>query len=448
MTGRSRVSAAWSGAKSGHLVLAGVIDAGVSSLATFVIGLYATRALEPEALGGYALAFSVFVLSGFIPAQVIFTPTEIAAVDYPRKEQLPLLRASLLRGSVVSLAAAAATSTWFVLAPADLPPGTVQALVITCAAATFVSPLQDHLRRMLHINRHSWRSVLVAVVQIAVAIGGVAALTVGGVEPAWIPFGALAAANVASFTLGLLLSAREIVAATPAVPLPLQRLLRSARSLLTAGLAPSIATFVVSWQISVLAGAATLGFVEAARIVGQPVAVLQLGLLNVLGPRATRAASSRDRTASRRVNRLFRRLILLAGGGWLLAVGVPFAWNPMATLLPTAYVVPWLVAASIAAFTVLSLSQGYRFELYGARRERQVAQAEIEGNAGRIAIAFAAGALGPFVAPLGIAALGVVRQVRSVRGLREHYGPTDAAGRGGPDDEPTDAAGRGGPEDG
>jgi O-antigen/teichoic acid export membrane protein len=434
MTGLSRVTAALRATRRGHLVLAGVIDAGVSSMATFVIGLYATRALEPEALGGYALAFSVFVLSGFIPAQVISVPTEIVAVDYPPREQLPLLRASLVRGTVVSFAAAVATSTWFLLAPADVPPDTITALVITCAAATFISPLQDHLRRMLHIAHRSWRAVLVAVVQLVMAIGGVAALTLADVPAAWIPFGALAVANVASFTLGLLLSVPEIVATTPSVPLPLRQLLRPARSLLAAGLAPSIATFVVAWQISTIAGAATLGFVEAARIVGQPVAVLQLGLLNVLGPRATRAASTRDLTASRRVGRLFRRLILVAGGAWLLAVGIPVEWNPMAMLLPTAYVVPWLVAASIAAFTILSLSQGYRFELYGARREAQVAQAEMEGNAARIAIAFAAGPLGPFVAPIGIAALGAIRQVRSVRWLREHYGSGDAKEEGSPDD--------------
>lgn len=50
-----------------HLVLAGVIDAAVSSGATFIVGLAATYYLQPEVLGGYALAFSVFVVSGFIP---------------------------------------------------------------------------------------------------------------------------------------------------------------------------------------------------------------------------------------------------------------------------------------------------------------------------------------------------------------------------------------------
>lgn len=417
---RSPVSAIRA-ARGGHLVMAGVIDAAVSSLATFVIGLYATRSLDPETLGGYALAFSVFVLSGFIPAQVIFIPTEIAAVDYPQDQRLPLLRQSLLRGAAVSLCAAVGTSAWFLIAPGDLPPGALPALVVTCAAATFISPLQDHLRRMLHVAQASWRSVLVAIIQISVALVGVVVLSAAGVAAVWVPFGSLAAANVVSFTIGLLLSTRGILAPGSEVPIPLERLLRSARSLLTAGLAPSVATVVVSWQISAIAGAATLGFVEAARIVSQPVAVLQLGLLNVLGPRATRAASRRDPEASRLVNRLFRSLILLAGGGWLVAVAVPGPWNPLPAFLPTAYVIPGLVAASIAAFTILSLSQSLRYELYGARRERLVAQAEVEGNVARTVIALGAGLIGSFVAPLGVAALGAIRLARSVRWLAEYY---------------------------
>jgi O-antigen/teichoic acid export membrane protein len=408
-------------ARGGHLVMAGVIDAAVSSLATFIVGLYATRSLEPEALGGYALAFSIFVLSGFVPAQVIFAPTEIAAVDYPRAQQLPLLRQSLLRGAVVSLAAAVVTSSRFLVAPDDLPPGTLPALVVTCAAATFVSPLQDHLRRMLHVAQASWQSVLVSIVQVSVAVGSVLGLPAAGVPAPWVPFGSLVLANVASLSIGLLLSARGILAPAPDVPLTLERLLRSARSLLAVGLIPSLSTFLVSWQVSTIAGAATLGFVEAARIVSQPVAVLQIGLGNVLGPRATRSARRRDRAGSRTVNRLFRRLILLAGGCWLVAVAAPMPWNPLPGLLPTAYAVPGLVAASIAAFTILSLSQGPRFELYGAGRERSAAQAEVEGNVVRIGVAFGAGLVGAFVVPLGLAALGIIRLVRSVRWLGEYY---------------------------
>jgi O-antigen/teichoic acid export membrane protein len=410
-----------------HLVVAGVIDAGVSSAATFVVGLVATHSLDPDALGVYALAFSVFVLSGFIPAQLVFAPTEIAAVDYPRGHRLPLLRTSLVRGAAVSLVAAIATSTWVLIAPPDMPRAALPPLAITCAAATFVSPIQDHLRRMLHIAEASWRSVVVAVVQMGFAIAGVFALSFAGVPATWVPFGVLVIANVASLTVGLLLTMRDLLEPGSDIPITRARLLRSGQPLLLVGLLPSATAFGVSWLVSALAGAATLGYVEAARIVSQPVSVLQVGLGSVLGPRVTRAASSRDRATANRVKRQFERLILIAGLGWAVVVAAPAPWNLLTRFLPTAYVVPGLVAASIAAFTIMSLPQGRRYELFGAARERLVARAELEGNVVRIAIAAFVGVIGAFAVPLGIAALGVVRWIRPTRWLAAYYAEGPAA---------------------
>jgi O-antigen/teichoic acid export membrane protein len=410
-----------------HLVLAGVIDAGVSSAATFAVGLVATHFLDPDELGAYALAFSVFVLSGFIPAQLVFTPTEIAAVDYPRGHQLPLLRASLSRGALVSLVAAVATSAWVLIAPPDMPRDALPPLAITCAAATFVSPIQDHLRRMLHIAEASWRSVVVAVVQMVFAIAGIVALSLADVPATWVPFGVLVIANVASLSVGLLLTVRDLLAPGSDIPITRARLLRSGQPLLLVGLLPSATAFAVSWLVSALAGAATLGYVEAARIVSQPVSVLQVGLGSVLGPRVTRAASSRDEATATRVKRQFERLILIAGVGWALAVAAPAPWNLLTRFLPTAYVVPGLVAASIAAFTIMSLSQGRRYELFGAARERLVARAELEGNVVRIVVALFVGVIGAFAVPLGIAALGVVRWVRPTRWLAAYYAEPPAA---------------------
>lgn len=410
-----------------HLVVAGVIDAGVSSAATFVVGLEATHSLDPDALGAYALAFSVFVLSGFIPAQLVFAPTEIAAVDYPRGHQLPLLRRSLMRGALVSLVAAIATSAWVLIAPPSMPADVLGPLAITCAAATFVSPIQDHLRRMLHIAEGSWRSVVVATVQMVVAIVGVLALNRTDVSAAWIPFGVLVVANVASLSVGLLLTARELMEPGSDIPISRARLLRSGQPLLLVGLLPSATAFGVSWLVSVLAGAATLGYVEAARIVSQPVSVLQVGLGSVLGPRVTRAASARDPATAAGVKHQFERLILIAGIGWAIAVAAPAPWNLLTRFLPTAYVVPGLVAASIAAFTIMSFPQGRRYELFGAGRERLVARAELEGNILRIAIAATVGVIGAFAVPLGIAALGCVRWIRPTRWLAEYYAERPAA---------------------
>ncbi len=422
-----RIRAAGHAVRRQHLLVAGVIDAGVSSAATFVVGLAATYFLHPDALGAYALAFSVFVLSAFIPAQLVFVPTEIAAVEYPAGLQLPLLRSSLPRGAAVSLVAALATSVWVLIAPSDIPRDSLVPLMVTCAAATFVSPIQDHLRRMLHIAEASWRSVLVAVVQMGVAVVAVVAMSVARVPAPWIPFGALVLANVSSGAIALLLSARDMLAPASDIPITRARLLRSGRPLLVVGLVPSIAAFAVSWLVSSLAGAATLGFVEAARIVSQPVAVLQVGLGSVLGPRVTRAATAHDRETSNRVKRQFERLILAAGAGWLLFVAAPLPWNPLPHLLSTAYAVPGLVAVSVIAFTIMSLPQGQRYELFGAGRERLVARAEIEGNVIRMAIAAGVGLLGAFAVPLGLAALGGVRWIRSARWIAAYHRIDEAA---------------------
>ncbi len=405
-----------------HLIVAGVLDAGVSSAATFVVGLEATRSLSADALGAYALAFSVFTLSGFIPAELVFSPTEIAAVDYPRGHQLPLLRVSLVRGAFVSGLAAIVTSAWVLIAPASLPSEVLPPLAITCALATFVSPIQDHLRRMLHIAESSWRSVVVATTQMVFAIGGVAAMHVAEVPPPWIPFGVLVVANVASLSLGLLLILPRLLAEGSDVPILRSRLLRTGRSLLVVGVAPSATAFVVSWLVTALVGPATLGYVEAARIVSQPVAVLQTGLGAVLGPRVTRAASVRDRIRATGVKRQFERMILLAGVAWAILVAAPAPWNPLPRFLPTAYVVGGLVFASIAAFTIMSLPQGRRYELYGAGRERLVARAEIEGNVLRLAAVPLVLLVGTFAVPIGLALLGIVRWVRPTRWIADYYG--------------------------
>ncbi len=185
--------------------------------------------------------------------------------------------------------------------------------------------------------------------------------------------------------------------------------------------------FGVSWLVTCLAGAATLGFVEAARIVSQPVSVLQVGLGSVLGPRVTRASGARDQVAVARLKRQFERLILAAGIGWAIAVAAAAPWNPLPVFLPTAYEVPGLVIASIAAFTIMSLPQSRRYELFGAGRERLVARAELEGNVLRVAIAVTVGVIGAFAVPLGLAALGVVRWVRASRWIAAYYAEPGAA---------------------
>ena len=92
-------------------ILPGLLDAGLSSLATFVMGFYAARYLPPTILGGYALVFSAFMLMTKVPSQLLFKPAEIAAVGFPSTARLQLLPQTLRPHS---LASSCARGVWCV----------------------------------------------------------------------------------------------------------------------------------------------------------------------------------------------------------------------------------------------------------------------------------------------------------------------------------------------
>jgi hypothetical protein len=224
-----------------------------------------------------------------------------------------------------------------------------------------------------------------------------------------------------SLAVGLVLSIPDLVAQSSSIPITIQRILRSGQPLLIVGILPSATAFIVSWLVTDLAGAETLGHVEGARIVGQPVTVLMVGLGAVLGPRITRAAGARDQATAERVGRQFERMILASGVLWALVVAAPAPINPLTAFVPVAYAVPGLVVGSIAAYTIMSLAQGRRYAMFGGGLERLVARSELEGNVARMLVALTVGAIGAWAVPIGIACLGVVRWVRATRWLVDYY---------------------------
>ena len=407
---------------------AGLIDAGLSALATFAAGLYATRRLDPATLGGYAMAYAVFVLAGWIPAGLVAAPAEVMASTAPMDRRLAIMRSSLRFGLPIATAGALITAPWVFLAPAGIAPQDIAALAITVAGAVVVSPLQDHLRRVLHLAAVPKVAVVVAVVQLAAVGLALLAWDRAGAAPAGAPFGSLIVANVASMAVGLVLIRRSL-RVEPEERLTWGRIRRSGGPLSAAGLIPSAVTFLVSFIVSRLVGAATLGFIEAARVLSQPVTVVGVGLGAVLGPRITQAAAARDRIGVRHFVRRYYLLLLVVGVGYLVLFGFPLAIDPLVTFVPTAYAVPGLLAASIISWTILNLSQASRAEQLGAHRERFIARVEVEGNAARLAIAFGAPWLGAFVAPLGQACMAVIRVARYRVRLDAHYGvPATADG--------------------
>ena len=401
-------------------VVWGVTDAGLSSLATFVAGIFASRYLDPATLGAYALVFSASVVAAIIPTQLFFVPGETAAIALPDDTRLLAMRRTLLLGGGTNVVAALAVSLAWLIIPGTIPAAAVAALVITGCACALVSPIQDHVRRMLHLSGRSGVAALLSWIHAVVVIGTIAVAMSIEVAPEWIPFGALGAGNIVSLLVGVAMSrlddSREAPAFTAA------QLAVAGRWLLVVGLLAPGTAFLVATIVAHVSGPATLGYSEACRQVAQPLLVFATGLSTVIGPRLTAAAQERSSTRARRSTRTFFVLMATVGVPYLLIAGRAGWWNPLATLLPNAYAIPGLVLATLAANVLNGLNFSQRAELLGAGEARTLARVEVGGNVLRIGVAAMAGALQSFAIPVGLIVLGVVRVIGYTRNLKRHYG--------------------------
>jgi O-antigen/teichoic acid export membrane protein len=406
-----------------RFVLGGVFDAGLASLATFATGVYAARSFSPLVLGGYAVAFSAFQLAAFVPAQLIFAPVEIGSVEVPRERRMALLMRSVLLGAgpavLGALMVALCMWIWVLVSAPAIADRVVIELAVPTMATAFISPIQDHLRRLCHLSGKHWRAAAISAVQLLVASGAILGLRQMGRHLAWAPFTALALANLLSFLFGLLVARREL----GSCPLrtSLAALLHKGGWILAAGLAPSGAGFLARVIVSRLIGVAVLGYVEAARIVGQPLVVLAAGLTAIVMPLSMEAARRADVVTARRVSWLFDSSLFVLGLVYLGAVEFSWPGNLLPKLLPNAYTVPGLVAATVLANILFNTAHPYRYELFAAGAERSVANIEIVGNIIRTLIAGCAAVLGAFAIPAGIAALGAARWIGCLGCLKSYY---------------------------
>jgi len=398
-------------------VPAGLLDAGCASLATFAVGLQAARALPADVLGAYALFFSAFLLAAVVPTQLLLIPAEIAALAAPRAHRAQLLRQSWRLGGPASAGAAVVATASAALAAAA-ERDVVVALAVSAAACAWLSPLQDHVRRTLHLAGASWRAAIVSAAQLLGVVVALLALAASGVAPVWQPFGALALANAASLAVGFGLG-RAGGDELPRLSLP--PLLRSGRWLLLAELAPTGAGFGSSVVITHLAGAAALGHAEAARIVAQPVFVLAVGLSAVLGPRSMEAAAAGSRRAADRIALPFWGVLAAAGGAYGLAASQSWPHSPLVALVPQAYVLGGgLVALWVVAHLLLGAAFPLRSELLGAGRESAAARGAVAAAAVQLATSLSAPWTGAAARPLTYVANGgalVVDYGRRRRGL-------------------------------
>jgi O-antigen/teichoic acid export membrane protein len=397
-----------------------MMDAGLSSFATFLVGLFAARVLSPSELGAYALCFIAVFLVGIVPSQGYFVPSENLLVSLPQADRLAALRSTIRVGVWIALLSGLAVVAWLPFAP-TMSLGALVPLTGSAIAAAFLSPVQDHVRRMLHLGGASRDAVAVSIVQIAAVLTALSMCAAARIPKWWTPFGALAFANGASALTGMWLAGalRPRSRAVPA--LRWSEVRRSGVWLAFLGLLDAAMVFTAAAFVAHLASPAALGYAEAGRLVAQPITVAAWGLLAVLGPHSVRAGQKLEPDQARRVSRTFVGAVALVGIPSLLFFGPAWPANPMTWLLPNAYVVKGLVIVSILASLANAVLYPFRSELIGGRQEGAIAVLEIKANVARVLVAASAIIVHAYALPLSLLAVAAARAKGYQRMVAEMY---------------------------
>lgn len=328
--------------ETGALSLApGLVDAGFGSLAGLASALYAARFFEVSQLGLFSVYFVTFQLLNLLPAALLLVPAQVSALDIPVPRRTQMLARSLPVGFLGGLAAIPLVWIVAVLAPGGDRADYVAFGATTCAMVV-LSPLQDHVRFMLHMSERSSAAAAVSTLQFVVAAVSIVTMHFLDVPARWIPFLGLSLANAASLGLAIVLAQASRASDTnwPGV----RGLLRSGRLLLPAQVLPFLGMLGTAVLVARLASTEALGSAEAARVVASPVLVAGTGLGQVLWPRIMSAARTSDVDELFRASRLLAVAVLVISAGYLAAVGWPHPLNVMEMLVPLAFSVTGLVA--------------------------------------------------------------------------------------------------------
>lgn len=406
---------------------AGLADAAASSAATFLVGVFAAATLSARNLGGYGVFYQAVFFGTVLPVQLVLIPAEIASLDLDRRVRGCILKKTVRLASGLSMIAGiGAVALGWSITSAQLAPRSAVAFAATGAVTGALWPLQDHVRRVLHLANSSWKAAAVSTTQLAMVSLSLVAVHAAGSKSVWLPFGILGIANAVSLSAGLVLAnlrgARE-----HCLDLRARSLATSGKWLLGAAALPSFAGLAVAALVVRIAGLGVQGHVEAARVLGQPLAVVSLGLTSVLGPRVMEAARRNQRGRADRFVRLYGYSIaavaILYGG----FAATPWRANFLARLVPNAYAVSGLVALTILANLATNLTNPLRSQLIALHREAKLTLVEALGNLARLSATMSVGYLGAYSVPLGLASLAATRGVRYFRLLadayRSHTGP-------------------------
>ncbi|MBT8216486.1 MAG: hypothetical protein KJO17_06535 [Acidimicrobiia bacterium] len=388
---------------------AGLLDAGSAALATFGTGVYAARFFDTESgeLGVYALFFAIFLVAAIVPFKLVFLPSEVRLLDLPQEQQLGGFRLTLPAGLPVAIGGGLIVLlAWIPALDADL--SLVVPLAITTVITGILSPIQDHVRRVMHQAGRSWLAAATSIVQLAVAGAVITAAVVLDLDKAWIPFGSLALANTFSIGAGLVLAHRAAERA-PGDPYGFRGLAVSGRWLTGFGLLPVGANFLAAAIVAVVAGEVFLGFAEASRVAARPLLVFVTGISAVLNPPSLMAGRDRDPAAGRRIARISKLVVVGSGFGFLAWMGFDWVGNPMAWLVEQAYTVEGLTAVTIIVNIFWGMLFSEEAQLIGGGREVDIFKIYVIAAVVEIAIAFTAPITEGFAVPLAILGFAVVR---------------------------------------
>ena len=398
---------------------AGLLDAGSAALATFATGVYAARYFDTDELGVFALFFAIFLVAAIVPFKLAFLPGEVRLLGLPKEEQLGGFRLTLPTGVPVALAGSLVVL--LALIPAgDAEPSLLLPLGLTTVITAVLSPIQDHVRRVMHQAGRSWLAAITSMVQLGVAAAFITVGIIVDVDKAWIPFGALVMANTFSIGVGLMLARRN---ATPALgkAYAFGDLAASGRWLTGFGLLPVGGNFVAAAIVAVIAGNELLGFAEAARVAARPLLVFVTGVSAVLNPPSLVAGRDRARAEGVRLARIARVVVIASGAAFLLWLGFDWAGNPMAWLVEKAYTVEFLTAVTIIANLFWGMLFSEESQLIGGGREVDIFKLYIFGTLVQIAVAFTAPITDSYAVPLSMLAFGIVRYFGYRRSLARLY---------------------------
>jgi hypothetical protein len=400
---------------------AGILDAGLSSLANFVAGVYAARFLSSADLGSYALVFSAVIFSAIIPAQLIFVPIERDSLLFPTDKRLCVLRRSLSTGLGLSAVAAVFSISFpHLLSILDWSGNTV-ALTVTGGCCALAWPIQDHLRRLLHCASMHFAAAFLSGVNLLGVVVVLLLVTITDLPRVWAPLGSLAAGNVLSIIVGLWLCAKKFSYQNVEYTTSLAGLISSGKWLLGSMIVPAACGFAVASIMTRLGGREILGQAEAARIVGSPVLVLAMGLSFVIRPDSMAAGNCLDSNRARLISGKFSRLILASVVLYGLIAGHPWGGNPMRYLVSTAFNIPGLVMLTVISNGIFAVAFPQRFELIGCHSEKALLSVEILGNMGRLLTSCTVGLTHAFALPLSFGILGFVRLTGFGLVLRKIY---------------------------